>query len=113
VLLDRCYLVVAQWLDELSEDHQIIIVSGRHETCNEDTVKWLELYSIPFDFLFMRRKDDNRSDTVVKQEILNIILDHIPKEHIKFVLDDRPKVIRMWKENGLTVYPVRGAVEEF
>ena len=41
------------------------------------------------------------------------ILKYLPKEKIAFVIDDRPSVIRMWRENGLSVIPVRGACEEF
>lgn len=54
-------------------------------------------------------KADRRDDTVVKKEILDLL----PKERIAFVIDDRPRVVRMWKENGLRVIPVAGQCEEF
>lgn len=114
VLEDDPYWVVVNWVKELSKEHSIVIVSGRHTSCGEETIAWLRYYGIPFDRILMRNTGDNRPDTTIKQEILNGMYKcGVTKEQIKFVLDDRPKVIRMWKENGLTVYPVRGAVEEF
>jgi predicted kinase len=93
-------------------DYQVVIVSGRSTLCSVSTYNWLAS-RIQFSAIFMRNRGDRRPDVQVKQEILNRILSVVPKEQIKFVLDDRPCVVRMWKENGLTVYPVRGAVEEF
>lgn len=114
VLEDKIYPVVVEWVRNLNAEHSIVIVSGRHASCGEDTVKWLEKYGIPYSHILMRNSGDNRPDTIVKKELLDGMYKcGVTKDQIKFVLDDRPKVIRMWKENGLTVYPVRGAVEEF
>jgi predicted kinase len=110
---DKPYQVVIDWVRALSEDHDIYIVSGRHSSCGVGTTYWLMDHGVPYDAIFMRHAWDNRADTVVKKEILDALLKLVPKERIAFVLDDRPKVIRMWKENGLRVFPVRGAVEEF
>lgn len=114
VLWDREYPVVCEWVRNLSQFYSIVVVSGRHCSCGKDTVKWLEQHNIVFDHLLMRNSGDNRPDNLVKQDILSGILRcGVLKSQIQFVIDDRPKVIRMWKENGLTVYPVRGQVEEF
>jgi predicted kinase len=94
-------------------EYSVVIVSGRHDTCGDSTVRWLMSNGITFDHIFMRRGGDNRPDTIIKQEILDAILKYVEKEQIAFVIDDRPKVIQMWKDNGLTVYPARGAVEPF
>jgi predicted kinase len=108
VLLDSVYEVVADWVRALQPFYNILIVSGRHDTCGDDTCEWFEGNNIPFDHILMRRGGDNRSDFIVKQEILDEFLSVFSKEDIAFVLDDRPQVVRMWKKNGLTVYPVRG-----
>lgn len=114
VFLDAPYFVICSWLDELAKDHTIVLVSGRHASCGPDTIKWLEYFVVPYDHLLMRNSGDNRPDTVVKQELLEGMYKcGVTKDQIKFVLDDRPKVIDMWRSNGLTVYPVRGQVEEF
>jgi predicted kinase len=108
VLLDDVYPVVADWIRALYPYYNICIVSGRHDFCGDDTCDWFDGHAIPFDHILMRYSNDNRSDHIVKQEILDEFCAVVGKENIAFVLDDRPKVVRMWKANGLTVYPVRG-----
>jgi predicted kinase len=97
---------------EMPPDYNVIIVSGRSTKCAVSTENWLSS-RITYSRLFMRNRGDRRPDIEVKKEILDAILQKVPKEQIAFVIDDRPCVIRMWRENGLKVYPVRGAVEEF
>jgi predicted kinase len=102
--------IVTSWVTELfGSDHIICLVSGRPDTYQHETIRWLKKHEIPYDYLFMRRGNDKRPDTEVKKEILDLL----PKDQIKFVIDDRPSVVRMWKEQGLTVYPVKGQCEEF
>jgi predicted kinase len=93
------------------ERYTILVVSGRHSSCGDETVRWFDQHRIPFHHIFMRHSFDNRKDTIVKQEILDSILKLVPKEQIAFVIDDRPAVCAMWKQNGLTVYPVRGTTD--
>ena len=108
VMEDEPYTVVAAWVRSLYQSCNVIIVSGRHDGCGDDTWDWHEMHDIPFDHMLMRHNGDNRSDVIVKQEILNELAAVIGKENIAFVIDDRPRVVDMWKSNGLTVYPVRG-----
>lgn len=88
----------------LKEDHTVCLVSGRPDTYQRETTEWLIHNNVPHDFLFMRAGSDRREDSIIKKEIL----DKLPKHKIDLVLDDRPRVIRMWRENGLTVYAARG-----
>jgi hypothetical protein len=48
----------------------------------------------------MRKASDFRPDDVFKQEILE---KHFKKENVELVIEDRPRVIRMWQRNGLRV----------
>jgi hypothetical protein len=57
----------------------------------------------------MRRKGDKRQDTDVKSDIYNR---YLKQYDIVRVFDDRPSVIRMWREKGLEVEDV-GNGEEF
>ena len=50
----------------------------------------------------MRNSGDRRPDVEVKQEIL----DYLPKDRIRCVLDDRDQVVDMWRKNGLTCLQV-------
>jgi predicted kinase len=117
---DRVHYNIAMMVNKLREEgNQIIIVSGRHEDCGPDTEDWL-LYTAfiniisPFHGLLMRNRGDNKDDRVVKKELLDLILKYVSKPNIKLVIDDRPKVCRMWQQNDLTVFWARGEdIEDF
>ncbi len=89
----------------------IVFLSGRPDTYKQVTLDWLQRHNLTFAFtLIMRRADDKRDDTEVKKEMLDRYFPDHSKIHT--VIDDRPSVIRMWKENGLNVLDV-GKGEEF
>jgi hypothetical protein len=54
------------------------------------------------------RPDERRSDPdwEVKQDMLHEILKTLDKENILFTVDDRQKVVDMWRANGLTCLQV-------
>lgn len=85
----------------------VICISGRDEECREATEKWLLLHGVVRRDevqLLMRKHGDNRPDEVVKFELYK---EHIePYYHVSYVLDDRNKVIKMWRELGLIVLQV-------
>jgi len=53
--------------------------------------------------LFMRQMHDSRKDTIVKREIYDVFLRN---KNIIAVFDDRPSVVDMWNDLGLTVFAV-------
>lgn len=84
--------------------YDILVVSGRAmDVAGRGTEEWLENH-LPgmVTHLFMRNRNDYRDDTIVKQEILDLL----PKDRIKYVLDDRDGVVAMWRKNGLTCLQV-------
>lgn len=98
----------------LVPEYEVVVVSGRSTRCALSTYNWLYSRGIPFSYIFMRNRGDNKPDVLVKQEILDAMLKLISKEQIAFALDDRPCVVKeVWRKNGITVYPVRGELEEF
>lgn len=108
--LDKPIEIVVRWVRVLAEDHVICLVSGRPDSYQHQTLRWLEVHNVPYDFIFMRSSSDRRSDVLVKTDILN----HVPKDRIAFALDDRPCVVKeVWRANGVRVFPVRGECEEF
>ncbi len=109
VLLDKCHTVVANWVRALYPHYNVVVVSGRHNTCGADTEEWLNEHGVPYDALLMREAGDNRSDVVIKNELLSLLLGTVSKQDVAFALDDRPRVIEgCWKANGIRVFPVRG-----
>lgn len=88
----------------LAKSHSVIYLSGRPETCRKETAAWLNRYSYPVDGLFMRGADDTRDDAIVKRELFDkFVRDNY---HVIGVFDDRNRVVRMWRQLGLTVFQV-------
>ena len=52
----------------------------------------------------MRLADDNRKDSIIKEEIYNKVIK--PRYNIKLVLDDRNQVVDMWRDIGLPCFQV-------
>lgn len=80
----------------------VIILTGRSDEVETDTLIWLDRYKVKFDYLIMRRAEDNRKDTVIKEEVLRAI----GLEHIKCAFDDSPNVIKHFRSLGITTYQV-------
>lgn len=100
---DKVDLVVRAILnsfDIVTEEPRTIIVTAREEKYKDITVQWLQDNNIEYRDIYFRKAGDNREDSVVKQEILDEI---IKKEGCKplFVLDDRKRVVDMWRRNGI------------
>ena len=88
----------------------VVIVSGRDDTCKEATEQWLANNHIPYDELFMRDHtlidEDGKKldDTVIKRDIYEKWIKN--RYNVKFVLDDRNRVVDMWRSLGLKVLQV-------
>jgi len=98
---DKVNEVLRYILIGLCEDFRIVILTGRDDDSEDITVEWLKENRIPFDEIFMRTTGDKRPDEIVKKEIFD---EYLSKDEIFCVFEDRPKVIRMWKELGLFVF---------
>ena len=85
-------------------DCELFILSGRDSVCREKTEAWLDRNLRLKHTLLMRHMQDTRDDTIVKSEMFDM---HINNEYdVQFVVDDRQKVVDMWRERGLTVFQV-------
>ena len=98
---DRPNTPVITTVRALSDSHWVVFASGRTEACREATETWLsEHIRVPFD-LYMRPAGDRRKDSVVKRELFD---QHIREQYdVRMVIDDRDKVVEMWRSLGLTV----------
>lgn len=77
----------------------VLLCSGRDEKCRDVTEQWLADHSIRYDLLLMRPRGDNRNDAIVKRELFD---EHIRHNYdVTFVLDDRNRVVDMWRGLGL------------
>lgn len=92
--------------------HTILLASGRNERSRGKTEKWLASHGLNlYNKLYMRPKMDFRCDSVVKKEILDQISQDYGKPDMVF--DDRPRVVNMWRENGIFVFDVYQGKEDF
>jgi predicted kinase len=102
---------VIQLVQQLAQQHQILVLSGRSAVCRSQTIDWLDRYQIPHQQLLMRAADDFRSDDIIKSELYDT---HIRDQFtVLGVIDDRPKVCRMWRQLGLSVFQVGNPDYEF
>jgi hypothetical protein len=76
---------------------KILLCSGRSEEHRPQTVQWLAQQGVHYHELILRRDGDRRSDTVVKHEILA----GIDRSKVLFVVEDRSRVVEMWRSEGL------------
>lgn len=106
VKTDELHTAVATMVEQAAlSDIAIIFMSGRTDGCREDTWDWL-VEKLPwlYDFdvwseLHMRASGDQRSDDVVKHELFWNEVAH--RFNVLYVIDDRNKVVKMWRDIGL------------
>ena len=103
------------------EGFKIVIFSGRNDISFDRTVEWLEWNDVPFDLLVMRPDkfkgksfpvaDGNPAtpemrfmpDEILKKHMLDLFVDI---DDVFLVVDDRDKVVKMWRDLGLNTWQV-------
>lgn len=100
VLEDELAGTVAELVRALDPHFGIVIMSGREDVCMDDTVDWLARHDIPYDQLVMRATGDHRNDAEVKRELFFEKV--APIWNVRGSLDDRNRVVDMWRAIGLT-----------
>jgi len=91
-------------VNALSEQFWVIICTGREAKYALKTQEWLDSNGVHYDSFYSRETGDQRKDSIIKQEIYEREIK--PSYDVRIVFDDRPQVIRMWKEIGLLVADV-------
>ena len=102
---DTLIVPIADILHEYCKlGYRIILLSGRPNSHAYDTIAWLSENGVSYDELWMRQAADNRRDDIIKEELYR---EHVePFYDIQFVLDDRNRVVNMWRRIGLTCLQV-------
>ena len=85
-------------------DYQIWIFSGRSDAVKTKTVTWLHKHNVPYDVLLMRPDGDYTPDDELKRGWL--LSRPSVLKRVRLVIDDRQKVVDMWREMGLTCFQV-------
>jgi hypothetical protein len=79
---------------------KILIVTARKKTVEKETKAWLKKLWSPLggpDLIMLRDADDRTPDDELKRKWLH----SYGKERILFVVDDRQRVVNMWRSEGL------------
>ncbi|QPI18025.1 3' phosphatase and 5' polynucleotide kinase [Pectobacterium phage POP12] len=104
VISDPANLPVQELFRMYQENYIVIVVSGRDDSCMEDTIKNLNATGIYPDAIFMRKAGDTRTDIEIKEEILFDII--IKKWNPILAIDDRDTPVGMWRMNGIPCFQV-------
>jgi predicted kinase len=90
--------------DVVGKYAHVVLCSGRQSEHREQTERWLAANNIAYDELLMRATDDQRQDSIVKEELYR---NHIlGRWNVLFVLDDRQQVVDTWRRLGITCMQV-------
>jgi predicted kinase len=108
---DSLNLAVAEMVRQLAKNQAIVVLSGRSAVCRDLTLAWLEHHDIPHTELWMRPENDQVADDVLKAELYGTQVRD--RYNVLGVIDDRPKVCRMWRSLGLSVFQVGNPDYEF
>jgi predicted secreted acid phosphatase len=76
---------------------RIILCSGRNESHRKETETWMKREGVNYHEIRLRADGDMRSDTIAKREMLR----GIDKSKVLFVVEDRSRVVEMWRSEGL------------
>ena len=102
---NRPVITMAKLLKE--SGHRIVILSGRSKVTKDATRDWLKQFDVPFDVLKMR-PDNKEFKFMPDDQLKKLWLDQLfpNTEDVLCVFDDRDKVVKMWRENGLSCLQV-------
>lgn len=97
-------------ITELMYQHgyRVIVLTGRHSGHLQVTEEWLDAKGVNYDEIYCREEGDKRPDYIVKEELYRSQIKD--KVNVKFAIEDRPQVVRMWQRLGIKVFNV-GAID--
>ena len=106
IKLDEPNLPVIKMAQLFSEQgFNIVILSGRSNKTETVTRSWLSKNKVPFNKLIMRDSETDHftPDWVLKKNMLDENLDI---NDVFLVVDDRDRVVKLWRSLGLTTFQV-------
>lgn len=95
---------VIRILQAFQHDYTIYILSGRIHGMLEKTLVWLNEHGVPFHRLQMRGNEDRTDDHHLKVEWAKTF--DLTPQNTLFVLEDRKRVVDMWRGLGFTCLAV-------
>lgn len=80
--------------------YKLLFITARPERYYDETFKWIIRNVAPLTTLIMRPDDDDRKDWRVKYELFDRRIRN--RFNVDIVIDDRERVVQMWRAIGLT-----------
>ncbi len=99
---DPAYMHIVELVRLLQRHHNLCILTGRSSKVRSETEAWLTGYGIEWDALFMRPETDFTPDVEFKWRIAQDFFGPHILQKVWLVIDDRDKVVQMWRDRGLT-----------
>jgi len=109
--VDLPNLPVIETVNRFRQTDTVFIFSGRNGASETQTRQWLLEHNVNYDHLVMRDIGDVRKDRIVKKEFYKEWIEE--KYNVRFVLDDRLQVCKLWHELGLTLFRVGDPAADF
>lgn len=85
--------------DAFGQHIEIIVVTARDKSVQQQTIDWLRANGVPYDQLYMREANDFRKDAIVKKELLDQI--RAKGYEVMFALEDRDHNVEMFRANNV------------
>lgn len=98
--------IIKTYIALQNSGYDMQIWTGRSSEVKEDTLHWLRNNAIFPNEIRMRKVNDHRHDTIIKEEWLKDYLKTNKIENILCVFDDRKKVVDFWRSKGITCLQV-------
>ena len=102
---DTVVAPIRELLWRLQHDNKIVLCSGRPEEYRETTEIWLNQNHVLNAVLYMRATGDYRADHIIKAELLTKMREEGYEPWL--AIDDRPSIVAMWREHGITCLQCR------
>lgn len=83
--------------------HEIHIVSGRRDDTRDSTIEWLERHGVPHQRMLLRPYSDRTPDHILKRRWFEA---DYRVDDILLALEDRARVVAMYRELGVTCLQV-------
>ena len=95
-----------KWIIDLlnicRDQGEILILSGRSDEVEGYTRDWLRDNDVLYDYLIMREAGNYEPDDKLKKRMMDAFLSDKDFE-VQFIVDDRQRVVDMWRDNGYKV----------
>lgn len=96
------------WDETGEQGYKRVVVTARSAQYYKPTLWWLLLNGFEPDDMYMRGWKDQRSDDIVKEDILKIIQS---RYNPVLAVDDNPSVLAVWRKHGIPTIEIPGWID--